>query len=503
MNKVKGIIVCSILTIPLILLVAISFYTNESYAFVTSKYQVYLDGNKIGLISSKSELYNLINKEQAEIKDKYKVNQVYPPKGFQIVKKNTYESEETTVEEIYNTIKKDKAFTLKGYTITIKSKEEGVEPIHIYVLDQKIFKEALENIVETFVGEERYKEYLTQTQPEIVDTGFIIERMLFQENIKIKESYISSDETIYTDVNELTKYLLFDKSQSVKEYTVKQGDTVEKVAEANELNVNELLLVNDDIESEDTLLAIGQKINVALIHPKLNFINENLEVSDTKVYYKTEYVDDPTHYIGYKKVKTAGEDGIKRVSVRVQYVNGVQSTRVGFNNAVPDKIIKPAVNEVIVRGTKKPTTPGNQVIIINDNSNWAWPTDSTYYMSSSFGWRTLNGSREFHDGLDIPRPAGSTIYAALDGEVKNAGWGGYAGDAAGYNVVIQHDNGYSTVYAHCSKIYVKKGQKVTKGQAIAAVGQTGRAFGNHLHFGVFVGLPYSHGKGLNPLQFYK
>lgn len=475
--------------------------TNESYSFASSMYQVYLDGNKIGIISSKAELYNLINKKQAEIKEEYNVDQVYPPKGFQIVKKNTYEEEESTVEEIYNIIKKDKAFTLKGYTITIKNEDEETEPLYIYVLDEEVFRTALENVVKTFVGEERYQQYINDTQEEIVDTGYIIERMCFEEKIKIKETYISTEETIYMDANELTKYLLFGENQSTKEYTVVQGDTVEKVAEANELNVNELLLVNDDIKSEDTLLAVGQKINVALINPVLNFVYENLEVSDTKKYYQTEYIDDPTQYVGYKKVQTAGEDGITRVTVRVQYVNGIQSTMVGFG--VPDKVIKPVVNEVIVRGTKKTSASGNQVIIISDNSTWAWPTDSTYYTSSSYGWRNLNGVREFHDGLDIPRPAGSPIYAALDGVVINSGWGGYAGSSAGYNVVIQHDNGYSTVYAHCSKLYVKKGQTVEKGQLIAAVGQSGRAYGYHLHFGVFVGVPYSHGKGLNPLQFYK
>lgn len=502
MNKKISFIVSSFVALLSIILLILGFSTNENYDMATSKYQVYLDGNKIGLISSKNELYDLINQRQAEIKKEYNVDQVYPPKGFQIIKKNTYENEVSTVEDIYDIIQEDKTFTLKGYTITITSEDEDTEPIYIYVLDQNVFREALENVVKTFIGEERYQQYVEENQPEIVDTGFIIESMYFQEKIKIKESYISSEEKIYTDASELTKHLLFKDNQSTKEYTVVQGDTIETVAEANELNVNELLLVNDDIESEDTLLAVGQKINVALIDPMLNLVYENLEVSDTKKYYQTEYIDDPNQYEGYRKVKTAGEDGISRVTLRVQYVNGVQSTEVAFS-AAADQIIKPVVNEVIIRGTKKHSTSGGSVIIINDNSNWGWPTDSTYYTSSSFGWRTLGGVREFHDGLDIPRPAGSPIYAALDGLVINAGWGGYAGSSAGYNVVIQHANGYSTVYAHCSKIYVKNGQTVSKGQLIAGVGQTGRAFGNHLHFGVFVGVPYSNGRGINPLQFYK
>ena len=96
--------------------------------------------------------------------------------------------------------------------------------------------------------------------------------MNFKEKISIKESFISVDEKIYTDANDLTKYLLFGENISLKEYTVKQGDTIENIALANQLNVSELLIANDNIESEDTLLAIGQKVNVTLIDPILSLV---------------------------------------------------------------------------------------------------------------------------------------------------------------------------------------------------------------------------------------
>ena len=498
----KSIILCTLITILITILLTINFITEENYKEATTIYQVYLDGNKIGLINSKDELYALINKEQTEIKDEYKVDQVYPPKGFKIIKKNTYENNIRTVEDIYEYIKDDKSFTLKGYTITIKSKEDGVEPQYIYVLDQNIFKEALENVVKIFIGEERYKQFLNNTQPEVIDIGFIIEKMYFQEIISIKESYISSSEKIYTDVTELTKYLLFDENISTKEYIVEKGDTIESIAEDNEMNVTELLIANDNIASEDTLLAIGQKINVAIINPVLNLTYNELVTDDIKVYFETEYIDDSTQYVGYNKVKTEGENGIERVTNRVQLVNGIQTDLA--EEVGERKVIKTKVNKVIVRGTKKrPSSGGVIPPSITTDSAWAWPTNSSFYLTSSYGWRTINGVRDFHDGLDIPRPAGSPIYAALDGEVINAGYRGPAGSNAGLNVVIMHSNGYSTVYAHCSVVYVKKGQKVRKGQTIAGVGMTGWATGNHLHFGLFLGEPYSHGKGLNPLQLWR
>ena len=80
--------------------------------------------------------------------------------------------------------------------------------------------------------------------------------------------------------------------------------------------------------------------------------------------------------------------------------------------------------------------------------------------------------------MDIAAPNGTPIKAAAEGTIKYAGWmGGY-----GNLVIISHGNGVETYYGHCSKIYVKKGQEVTAGDTIAAVGSTGYSTGNHLHF---------------------
>ena len=196
MNKYKGLIICSLLAILSTILLGFSFADMEETEEPISTYQVYLDGEKIGLIDSKEDLYSLINKEQVEIKDEYKVEQVYPPKGFKIIQKNTYDENITTVEKVYDEIKDQKQFTIKGYTITIKSDLEGAEPIYLYVLDDKLFEEAVYNVITTFIGKERYQQYIAGEQPEIVDTGYIIETMNFKEKISIKESFISVDEKI-------------------------------------------------------------------------------------------------------------------------------------------------------------------------------------------------------------------------------------------------------------------------------------------------------------------
>ena len=77
------------------------------------------------------------------------------------------------------------------------------------------------------------------------------------------------------------------------------------------------------------------------------------------------------------------------------------------------------------------------------------------------------------------------------------------GNSAGINVVLRHDNGYYTVYAHLSKFYVSKDQHVSRGERIGAMGHTGNAFGTHLHFGVFTGPPYNGGRSFNPLRLWQ
>ena len=503
MNKVKGTILCSLITILIGILLAFGFINEESYDAPTSIYQVYLDGEKIGLIDSKDELYNLINKEQVEIKDEYKVDQVYPPKGFKIIKKNTYEENVTTVEKVYDEIKDQKQFTIKGYTVTIKSDSSTAEPIYIYVLDKQIFENALYNIITTFVGAERYEQYLNKEQPEIVDVGYTIENMYFKDNITIKESYISVSERIFTDEKDLTKYLLFGDNNSVVEYTVKQGDTIENIAESNQLNVSELLIANDEIESEDSLLAIGQKVNVALINPVMSLVVEQIVVQDVEEQFEKVTEKDSTKYTDYKKVKQKGVNGIKRTTSHAQFINGAQSSG-GAIIGTP-QVIRQFQNEITVLGTKKRFTGGGTSgpitgTYVDTGGSWAWPTNSPYVITSNYGyrWGTL------HDGMDISGTGhGSPIYAADDGVVYQAQWYGVVGKAAGLNVVIGHDNGYYTVYAHCSKLYVKKGQRVSRKQKIAAMGATGNVTGTHLHFGVFTGVPYNGGRPFDPRKLWK
>ncbi len=110
-------------------------------------------------------------------------------------------------------------------------------------------------------------------------------------------------------------------------------------------------------------------------------------------------------------------------------------------------------------------------------------------MSSKFGYRTdpMNGRKRLHSGMDIAAPSGSDIVVPQAGVVV------FAGKKGGYGnvVVVQHHPFFHTLYAHASKIVVKRGQTVQSGQTIAHVGTTGRSTGPHLHFETIVNQKYT------------
>lgn len=115
-------------------------------------------------------------------------------------------------------------------------------------------------------------------------------------------------------------------------------------------------------------------------------------------------------------------------------------------------------------------------------------------LSSPYGLRIhpILNKKLFHTGIDIAAPAGTHIRAAGDGIVTEAGHnGGY-----GKIIKINHKNGYETLYAHLSKISLRKGQKITRGTIIGEVGSTGRSTGPHLHFEILHRKKY-----INPLRF--
>ncbi len=134
--------------------------------------------------------------------------------------------------------------------------------------------------------------------------------------------------------------------------------------------------------------------------------------------------------------------------------------------------------------------------IASEKAPFAMPVKSSFRFTSGYGYRRdpKTGGRRLHKGVDFAAPNGTDLFATADGVVIKAGWqSGY-----GRIITIQHDFGIETRYAHLSKIRVKVGQKVSRGDHIGDMGASGRATGVHLHYEVRVG-----GKPVNPMTYIK
>ena len=139
-----------IFTIIIILAIAVfalGYDYNHAKSEPNTYYQVYLEKEVLGTIKSKKELEKYIDKKGDYYKKKYSVSKIYEPNGLEIKKVTTYKKETTSVKRIYEEIEKRAPFTVKGYQITIKKNDQKRK---IYVTKEKYFKEALENLINTF-----------------------------------------------------------------------------------------------------------------------------------------------------------------------------------------------------------------------------------------------------------------------------------------------------------------------------------------------------------------
>ena len=137
------------------------------------------------------------------------------------------------------------------------------------------------------------------------------------------------------------------------------------------------------------------------------------------------------------------------------------------------------------------TTPSNQA---PSSSGWIKPLKS-YTITSAFGMRVhpVLGYERMHEGVDMSAPKGTPIYAAKSGKVTTAS---YQSGGAGNYVVINHGDGFTSIYMHMTNYIVSKGQYVNAGQVIGYVGSTGISTGNHLHFGIAYKGDY-----VNPMKY--
>ncbi|MCQ2546096.1 MAG: peptidoglycan DD-metalloendopeptidase family protein [Clostridia bacterium] len=267
-------------------------------------------------------------------------------------------------------------------------------------------------------------------------------------------------------------------TDSVKEtvVTVERGQTLKEIAKVHSVKEKDIIKDNPGINPEK--LVVGSTL---IIHETAPLMT--VQITEERTYvektpYETIKKKDKDLYEGYTEVDQKGHKGLSQITDRTVSINGSVVETENLKNKVEQK----PVEKIVRVGTKeRPPTVGSGTYI--------WPANpGTYTVTSEFKWRW---GRQ-HQGIDMGCATGNDVLAADGGTVVHAGWmGGY-----GNLVIIDHQNGIQTYYAHNSQLLVSVGDKVFQGQHIAEAGNTGNSFGSHIHFGVM-----DHGEFKNPRNY--
>ncbi len=199
---------------------------------------------------------------------------------------------------------------------------------------------------------------------------------------------------------------------------------------------------------------------------------------DKSIGYSTVKQKSSSVAAGKTTVKQQGVNGVKRTVETIEYLNGEITNR----NVVSNEVISEPVDKILVVGTGVSSSASNY-----STYGFVKPIDMSKIYISSY-W----GDGRNHKGLDLAGPKGLSIYASKSGVVKTVR---HTSDYGKY-IVIDHGDGFETLYSHCSEMIVSVGEKVVAGQTIAYVGRTGNASGNHLHFEI-----WKNGQRVNPAPY--
>ena len=302
-----------------------------------------------------------------------------------------------------------------------------------------------------------------------------IQSMNFSEEIEIAEVYL--DESQISDVETAVEEVIKEQEVSAV-YTVVSGDTLSEIAIKTNIPMDQLVAMNDALESTSTTIRVGQELIVTIPEPELSVerVEENYyeEIYDAPV----EYIYNDSWYTNQTKTIQEPHAGFRKVVTLVSFVNDKEVGR----EILKEEVVMEAVPKIVEKGTIVPPTYIKPI--------------SGGRKTSSFGRRKApkKGASTNHKGVDWAIPQGSTVVASCGGVVSKAGWGsGY-----GYVVYIDHPDGRQTRYGHLSKVNVTVGQKVSQGQKIALSGNTGVSTGPHLHFEILI-----NGKQVDPEKYLK
>jgi len=437
----------------LILLVIVSTSIGAAALFNTlTAYAYAYNGRTLGMVKNQEDVLKILEVVSEQLTREYGMEiDIDKDQDITFERVLSIHKEIDDMQDVLNRLTYMQDMNAKAYAIYIDGKrvaildtESGAEKILQRVKDQ----------------------YTTKSEDMKVD----LERVDFAEKVELRQLDTQLGRIQNPD-DVMTKILTGAVEKKV--HIVKKGETFSEIAKVYGLSQAELEESNPGINP--ARLNIDQEILLTQAVPMLTVQTIEVVTYLEEIPYDTIYENNANAFKGEQSVKVKGVNGKREVTTRIIKSNGFEVGKEELNSI----ILQTANSAVVSVGTKEP--PPQQ-----GTGKFSYPVRGR--LTSKFGMR----SGRMHYGIDLACSTGTRISASDGGTVTFAGYSG----SYGYVVKINHGKNYETLYAHCSKLYVKKGDKVYKGQHIANVGNTGRSTGPHCHFEVHV-----NGVQKNPLNY--
>lgn len=416
-------------------------------------YEYSYNGQKLGLVKEKDDVLQITDLVQGALTEEKNMKIVIDAKDDITFDRKLAldESQIDNSEQVLKRLTYMGDLKVKATGIYVDGKKIGA------VQDRKTAEKALKDVAD------KYTKQGDNTK---------VESVRFLEKVDIK--------TANTDLEDLHSEeemvdLLCTSGEKETVHKVVAGDTLHSIAKKYDVWEDQLLEDNKGINSKK--LEVGSNIIVKQQAPVLTYEVVEKITYDKVIEHKVEEQKSADIYEGMTETQQAGADGLSEITARVTLQNGKKVEEENLVTTVKEE----PVTEVVLVGTKeRPPTVGS--------GKYIWPLKDSFTQTSGFGSRW---GRQ-HKGIDLAVSVGTTVYAADGGTVVEAQYSGSYGNV----VMIDHQNGQETRYAHNSKLLVKKGDKVYQGQPIAKSGNTGRSTGPHVHFEIRF-----NGEPRNPLNY--
>lgn len=434
-------------------------------------HKIYNGDTYIGILSSREKLdaflQDIYKEEYAE---EFPDSSVFLGKDVYVTSEQSYFNYADKDEEIFDYLRENDMFTLKACEISFADDSNVFS--RIYVSNEDLYTEAMNQFLSFFISRESLNALSNgeTTQPLTGygrrDTGISI-----SQTITMDTGYAPSDQ-IMTTKDQVLEYLEYGTDTEKEYYTVEEFDTVAGVGAKNHgLTAQQVMNINSDkISDVDQVLEEGDTLCVTYFNSPLTVNVTKEALREEQIYPDVQYHTDDSLMKGEQETVQVGVNGVRNALYQETWTNGVLMKGTLLSSVT----VQEPTDEIINVGNQQQSDVGTGV--------FQWPTTN---VAISCRWNCYAD----HHAIDIINVYNSygEVLAADNGVIMENGYHYLSGNY----VLINHNNGLYTYYAHMNAPSPKAvGTVVSKGEVIGQIGMSGNASGPHIHFFVGVGGPY-------------